>query len=111
MSTPSIPKRLAEHEADLRRRSDLVDALLSEKLHHAVIVADQDAAGGVDELTRADYLAARERWEVATRDFEVAQTEAAVDRSLETVRAELASRRAHPSRFKLIPGGQIGADS
>lgn len=81
---PRLPHVIRE---DMRRRQAHVDALLAEMHHHALIVADQDAVGRVDELARADYLAARERWEVAVVELDVERTAAIAENSLNLIHA------------------------
>ena len=64
-----------------------VDFLRSEMYACALIVADQDALGRVNELNRGDYLAARERWEVAVVELDVERTAAIAENSLNLIHA------------------------
>lgn len=72
----------------------LVDFLRSEMYARALIVADQDALGRVDELARADYMAARERWEVADRDLRDERSRAITNNTLVLIH-EIAEKPRH----------------
>jgi len=71
-----------------------VDFLKSEMYARALIVADQDATGRVDELCRVDYMAARERWEVAARDLADERTQAIANNTLALIH-EIAEKPRH----------------
>lgn len=76
-----------------------VDFLESEMRGRAVIVADMAADGRHDELAVADYVAARERWEVAAAEMADARTQALTDNAITFLRS------VDPSRLTLITGG------
>lgn len=76
-----------------------VDFLKSEMHARSLIVADMAADGRHDELAVADYVAARERWEVAAAEMEDARTQALTDNAITFLRS------VDPSRLTLITGG------
>lgn len=94
----------AEQKAAVER-NDLLIAARAEMYARAAVVADQYLDGGVDELCAVDYRAARERFDEAARLVKDGDTERQANATIHFL------RHVHPSRLKLIPGGQIGADS
>ena len=81
------PRRLSAVREEVAARKTAVEARWAEVIHFGLIVADQDAAGRVDELSRADYLAARERWETAVDEIDVERTAAIAENSLTLIRS------------------------
>lgn len=103
MSNDFKPGRtLTEVRDDMQAANDHVAALLAEMHHHALIVADQHTMGGVDEQSAGDYLAARERWEKAVRDLDVARTRAVAECSLRLIDSVLDRPRI---KLAVIQGG------
>lgn len=95
----------AEQKAAIER-NDLLIAARAEMYARAAVVADQYIdGGGVDELCAVDYRAARERFDEAARVAKDGDTERLQNATIHFL------RHVHPSRLKLIPGWQIGADS
>lgn len=81
------PERTPREVRDsITARQAYVDGLRSEMYARALVVADQDAAGRVDELARADYLAARERWETAAADLATERTKAINNNTMRLIR-------------------------
>ena len=81
------PRRLSVVREGIDARKTAVEARWAEVIHFGLIVADQDAAGRVDELSRVDYLAARERWETAVVELDVERTAAIAENSLSLIHA------------------------
>lgn len=95
MFTDFRPERtLREVRDHLVEQQAHVDFLKSEMYARALIVADQDALGRVDELARVDYLAARERWEIAARDLATERSNAITNNTLALIH-EIAEKPRH----------------
>ena len=105
MFTDFQPERtLSAVRNELTEKQAHVDFLRSEMYARALIVADQDAAGRVDELARADYLAARERHEVAASTLTTDRTEAVKNNTLLLMR--LMAEDSAPCHLRVVENGE-----
>lgn len=89
----------AEFAEEMAKRKDHIAALFAEMTHHAIILTDRYLDNCADDIDRSNYLAARERWEVAVAEHRDATTQAVTDNALAFLRT------VHPSRLTLLQGG------
>lgn len=97
---PKPERSLSEVRDEISSKQAHVDFLRSEMYARAAIVADQDAVGRVDELARADYLAARERFEEAAKTLTDDRAEAVKNNSLLLMR--LMAEDSAPCHLRVV---------